>query len=68
MSDKPVVPKNFIIRCPKCRWARTTSGIKTDLTDLVEVQKSCATCGKSRKFRCPKCGASATMVRMRANT
>jgi len=56
----------FIIRCPKCRWARMTSGISTELQDLREI-KTCNNCGGPRKFRCPKCGQIAKMVRVKGN-
>jgi len=65
MSD--LVPKNFIIRCPSCRWAKSTSGTKDDLVGLYEVKRACATCHGNRKFRCPKCGSPATMQRVRGN-
>lgn len=62
------VPKNFVIRCLKCRWARITSGISTDIADLHEVHIGCAACGKWRKFKCPKCGNYAPMKRIKGNT
>lgn len=53
--------KKFIIRCAKCRWAKTTTGISSDLTDLFELKKGCTHCG-GRQFRCPKCGRPAKMT------
>ena len=64
----------FQIRCLKCRWAKMSNGTQDDLKDLYESQddlkdlyelkNSCSTCGKKRKFRCPKCGQAATMHRV----
>ncbi len=61
-------PKNFIIRCPKCCWSRVSSGLSVDLTDINEIKPNCKTCGKWRKFQCPKCGTHAMMKRIRGNT
>lgn len=60
-------PKNFIIRCPKCRWARMSTGISEDLKDLHEI-KTCVNCGKPRQFRCPQCGNTAKQMRIRNNS
>lgn len=60
-------PKNFFIRCPRCRWARISSGLKDDLADLNEINAGCVNCGKWRKFRCPKCGTPSTMQRIKGN-
>lgn len=57
--------KNFLIRCPNCRWAEVTTGIDKDLEHLHEYKKSCASCGKPRKFRCPNCGQQAIMRRLK---
>ena len=54
----------FQIRCLKCRWAKMSNGTQDDLKDLYELKNSCSTCGKKRKFRCPKCGQAATMHRV----
>ena len=54
----------FIIRCPKCRWARMSTGLTKDLQDLHEY-KSCLNCGKIRSFRCIKCGNIAKMTRVK---
>ena len=62
------VPKNFVIRCLRCRWARITSGVAADITDLNEVNPGCTTCGKWRKFKCPKCGMGCPMKRLKGNT
>lgn len=66
-SNNNGVPKNFFIRCPSCRWARSSSGTKDDLSDLTEVTPGCRTCGKWRKFKCPNCGTSSTMQRIKGN-
>ena len=57
--------KNFIIRCHKCRWARLSTGISSDLADLTEIANSCSSCGKARQFKCPKCGLPAKMTRIK---
>lgn len=61
-------PKNFVIRCGRCRWARLSSGLKADLVGINEVKSNCASCGKARKFQCPKCGQHAMMKRIRGNS
>ena len=61
------VPKNFMIRCLRCRWARITSGVAADITDLNEVHIGCVNCGKFRKFKCPECGNPAPMKRIKRN-
>jgi len=62
------VPKNFVIRCLRCRWARITSGISDDITDLNEINAGCTTCGKWRRFKCGQCGGIAVMKRFKGNT
>lgn len=64
MSD---VPQNFMIRCPKCRWARMSTGLTEDLKDLHEIV-TCSNCGKPRSFRCPSCQMIAKMTRIRNNS
>lgn len=59
--------KNFILRCPKCRWARMSTGLTEDLKDLKEIN-NCLNCGKPRQYRCPKCGQTAKLIRVRSNT
>lgn len=54
--------KKFIIRCQVCRWAELTTGISDDLTHLTEV-RTCNHCS-GRKFKCPKCGRSAKMIKV----
>lgn len=61
-------PRNFIIRCGRCRWATLTTGLKADLTALHEIRNTCATCGRPRQFKCPTCGSTAKMKRIRGNT
>lgn len=63
MSD---VPKNFILRCHKCRWARMSTGLSEDLSDLHEINQ-CENCGKPRSFKCPKCGQNAKLLRVKGN-
>lgn len=60
-------PKKFLIRCPNCRWCETTTGISKELQHLHEYKNSCPSCGKARKFRCPKCGQQAVMKLMKNN-
>lgn len=60
------VANNFIIRCPKCRWARMSTGLTEDLKDLTEI-KTCSNCGKPRTFRCPQCGQTAKQTRIKSN-
>jgi len=62
------VEKNFVIRCPRCRWARLSSGVAMDLEDLHEIDPNCPTCGKWRKFKCPKCGMPSPMKRIKGNS
>lgn len=58
--------KNFKLTCPKCRFARMSTGLADDLKDLKEIN-TCASCGGGRKYRCPKCGAIAKLARVRGN-
>lgn len=44
-----------------------STGLISDLTDLKEL-KNCASCGKSREFRCPQCGRNAKMTRVKHNS
>lgn len=62
------VPKNFMIRCPSCRWARLTSGVSSDIEDLNEINQGCTNCGKFRKFKCPTCGRPSPMKRIKGNS
>jgi hypothetical protein len=43
-----------------------SSGISSDLTDLHEI-KTCDKCGKPREFKCPNCGLTAKMLRIKRN-
>lgn len=56
--DKP-----FIIHCLKCGWKETSTGISSDLAHLYEIKNHCSNCGKTRRFRCPKCANPAKMLR-----
>lgn len=67
-ADNTGAPKNFFIRCPRCRWARVSSGLSADIADLHELDKNCVHCGKWRKFQCPKCGMPSQMKRMKGNS
>ena len=67
-ADNSGVSKNFMIRCPRCRWARLSSGVSVDLADLHEVNPNCSNCGKWRKFKCPKCGMPSSMKRIKGNS
>jgi hypothetical protein len=62
------VAKNFVIRCPKCRWARLSSGVSSDIKDLHEVRPGCKTCGRWRRFQCVKCGVPCPMKRIKGNS
>ena len=48
-TEDSSAPKNFLLRCYKCRWARTSSGLTVDLADLIEITPGCRNCGKFRK-------------------
>lgn len=61
-------PKNFVLRCPRCRWARTTSGLASDLTDLIHIKPTCNSCGKLKKYKCPKCGTACPLKRIKGNS
>lgn len=67
-ADNSGVPKNFFIRCPRCRWARVSSGVTADLTDLHEVTSGCRDCGKFRVFKCPRCSMPSPMKRIKRKT
>ena len=67
-ADNSGVEKNFMIRFPRCRWARLSSGVSADLEDLHEVDANRVNCGKWRKFKCPKCGMPSPMRRIKGNT
>lgn len=64
-ADNSGVPKNFVIRCPRCRWARLSSGVKADIGDLYENNQSGWKGHVTRNFRCPKCGTPAPMTRIK---
>lgn len=52
----PPLKKRFMLRCPRCRWARIINNQKTDLDDLIYIKPNCAGCGKIKKYKCIKCG------------
>jgi hypothetical protein len=60
-----MLPKVFLISCRYCNWSEKSSGVQSELTHLIELRNSCKTCGKPRKFKCPKCGMEAKMFRMK---
>lgn len=60
--------QNFIIVCSNCRWKKVTTGISDDLKDLKEIPNNCSNCGKPRRFRCPRCGNAAKMIRVKGNS
>lgn len=66
--EQSSAPKNFVLRCSRCRWARTSSGLEADLKDLIEMKNSCKNCGKFRQYKCPKCGMTCPLKRIRGNT
>lgn len=66
-EPKVVVEKNFIIKCNRCQWGETSTGISHDMKHLHEVKRACPTCGGARKFKCPKCGQIALMRRIKGN-
>ncbi len=67
-ADNSGAPKNFMIRCQSCQWARRSSGIASDLKDIHEIKNNCSDCGKARRFRCPRCGGTSKMKRIQGNT
>lgn len=60
---------NFLIRCNRCGWRVTSLGTQGDLDaqGLIEIKKSCKSCGGPRTFRCKKCGNVAKMFRLKGN-
>ena len=44
-----------------------STGLADDLKDITEVKKACATCS-GRRFKCPKCGGIAKLLRIKGNT
>lgn len=49
----------FLIKCSNCKWTFPTDGSKESLKSLIETT-GCTKCTK-RKFRCIKCGYTASM-------
>jgi hypothetical protein len=49
----------FLIKCSNCKWTYPTDGSKESLKELIETT-GCTKCTK-RKFRCIKCGYTASM-------
>jgi hypothetical protein len=66
-TEDSSAPKNFLLRCYKCRWARTSSGLTADLSDLIEITPGCRNCGKFRRYQCPRCGGSCLLKRIKGN-
>lgn len=66
-EEKSSTPKNFQLKCIQCGWARTSSGLTTDLSDLIYIKPSCKGCGRYRKYKCPKCGAPCPLKRIKGN-
>lgn len=54
----------FILKCPACRWSRVNSGRSDELSDLTEIVR-CKTCGRTREFKCPDCGKSIKLLRVK---
>jgi hypothetical protein len=53
----------FLIRCEYCKWYEETTGFSKDISHLTEIKNACSSCGKPRRFRCPKCKRIAKMTR-----
>jgi uncharacterized C2H2 Zn-finger protein len=41
-----------------------TTGLSSDLTDLTEF-KACYNCSGPKKFKCPRCGQIAKMLKVK---
>ena len=54
----------YTIKCLGCSWSKPTNGTKEEVKDLIELPNNCASCGKPRQFRCPKCSKIAKMRRL----
>jgi hypothetical protein len=56
----------FLIKCNKCNFRIKTKGDKKSIEEekLSEIKNNCASCGKIRKFYCPKCKNIAKMFRI----
>jgi hypothetical protein len=59
-----MIEKPFLIKCPRCKWFERVQGTKDSLKHLLEKKSGCSTCGKKRRFYCPKCSSLATMIRI----
>ena len=66
MSEQ--ISKNFMLKCKSCSWSEMSTGIKEDLSNYLEIKSGCSTCGKYRKFKCPKCGGISLLKRVKGNT
>lgn len=55
--------KNNLLKCSNCKWLRIYTGKPTEIADLIET----TTCGhcRGRTFRCPKCGHTAKMIKIK---
>ncbi len=53
----------FLLKCKSCNWHRKSNGLTSDLKDLAQVA-NCAKCS-GRKFKCPKCGETVKMIRVK---
>jgi predicted RNA-binding Zn-ribbon protein involved in translation (DUF1610 family) len=52
--------KNFL-KCNNCGYKK----IIEDIKNLKEVVNNCSKCGKSKIFKCPKCGMYAKMFNLK---
>ena len=58
------MPVRFLIKCRSCKWTQGTTGLAKDLEGLKEIMPSCSTCGRPRRFVCPKCRGVSVMSRV----
>jgi hypothetical protein len=62
------VPKNFVLMCQKCKWSKKSTGLKEDLANLTRLNDGCLSCGKIKKYKCPKCGGVCVLKRIKGNS